>query len=71
MPAANMIRKGSNLDEQDLEEQVREEAYSDAWETSLAKAQNMIDYDCDMNLDIQRIVEVIATLKMMENRNAK
>ena len=43
MPATSMKNnRGTNLDEQDLEEQRREEAYSEAWETSLWKAQDMI-----------------------------
>ena len=33
LPPTNMARKGTNLDEQDLEEQIREEAYTEAWET--------------------------------------
>jgi len=69
LPPTNMVRKGTNLDEQDLEEQMREEAYTEAWEMPLAKAQDMINFDCDMNLDIARIVEVVAGLIMMENRN--
>lgn len=69
LPPTNMVRKGTDLDEQDLEEQMREEAYTDAWEMSLAKAQDMINFDCDMNLDIARIVEVVAGLIMIENKN--
>ena len=69
LPPTNMVRKGTNLDEQDLEEQMREEAYTEAWEMPLAKAQDMINFDCDMNLDIARIVEVVAGLIMIENKN--
>jgi hypothetical protein len=69
LPPTNMVRKGTNLDEQDLEEQSREEAYTEAWEMSLAKVQDMINFDCDMNRDIQKIVEVVAGLIMIEDRN--
>ena len=69
LPATSMTRKGTNLDEQDLEEQMREEAYTEAWEMPLHKAQDMINFDCDMNLDIARIVEVVAGLIMIENKN--
>ena len=55
-----------NLDLQDLEEQIREDAYFDAWETSLAKAQDMIT-DSDIKLDLARIVETVATIIMREN----
>lgn len=68
LPPTNMARKGTNLDEQDLEEQIREEAYTEAWETPLYKAQNMINLDCDMNRDIRKIVDVVAGLIMIENR---
>ena len=72
IPATDMTnRRGTNLDEQDLEEQFREEAYTEAWETSLSKAQGMMDYDCDMNRDIARIVEVIATTIMIEKNVIK
>ena len=54
----DIIPKG-NLDAQDLEEQIREDAYFDAWETSLWKAQDMIS-DPDIKLDIARVVETIA-----------
>ena len=66
LPASNMTKKGTNLDEQDLEEQMREDAYFDAWETSLAKAQDMIT-DPDIKLDLARIVETVATVIMREN----
>tara|TARA_B100000809_G_scaffold213956_1_gene218571 strand:+ start:278 stop:502 length:225 start_codon:yes stop_codon:yes gene_type:complete len=67
MPATSM-KKGTNLDEQDLEEQRREEAYSEAWETSLWKAQDMIT-DNDIGLDIARAVEVLAMIIMRENND--
>ena len=70
MPATSMIRKGTNLDEQDLEEQRREEAYSEAWETSLWKAQDMIT-DNDIGLDIARAVEVLAMIIMRENNDVE
>ena len=38
-----ILAKG-HLDEQDLNEQIREEAYTDAWETSLSKAQDMVEH---------------------------
>ncbi len=60
--------RGTNLDEQDLEEQRREEAYSEAWETSLWKAQDMIT-DNDIGLDIARAVEVLAMIIMRENND--
>ena len=69
MPATSMKNnRGTNLDEQDLEEQRREEAYSEAWETSLWKAQDMIT-DNDMGLDIARAVEVLAMIIMRENND--
>ncbi len=71
MPATSMKNnRGTNLDEQDLEEQRREEAYSEAWETSLWKAQDMIT-DNDMGLDIARAVEVLAMIIMRENNDIK
>ena len=69
MPATSM-KKGTNLDEQDLEEQRREEAYSEAWETSLWKAQDMIT-DNDIGLDIARAVEVLAMIIMRENNDVE
>ena len=48
-----------NLDEQDVEEQIREEAYTDAWETSLSTAQDMI-HNSHMLNEIQGIVEAVA-----------
>jgi hypothetical protein len=69
MPATSMKNnRGTNLDEQDLEEQRREEAYSEAWETSLWKAQDMIT-DNDIGLDIARAVEVLAMIIMRENND--
>ena len=68
LPPTSMTMKGTNLDEQDLEEQTREEAYSEAWETSLWKAQDMIT-DPDISLDIVRVVETIATIIMRENND--
>ena len=69
MPATSMKNnKGTNLDEQDLEEQRREEAYSEAWEPSLWKAQDMIT-DNDIGLDIARAVEVLAMIIMRENND--
>ena len=66
LPATSMAKRMTNLDEQDLEEQMREDAYFDAWETSLAKAQDMIT-DPDIKLDLARIVETVATVIMREN----
>ena len=66
LPATSMANRMTNLDEQDLEEQIREDAYFDAWETSLAKAQDMIT-DPDIKLDLARIVETVATVIMREN----
>ena len=66
LPATSMAKRMTNLDEQDLEEQIREDAYFDAWETSLAKAQDMIT-DPDIKLDLARIVETVATVIMREN----
>ena len=60
--------RGTNLDEQDVEEQIREDAYYDAWETSLAKAHDMIT-DPDISLDLARAVEVIAVTIMRENND--
>ena len=68
LPATSMTTKGTNLDEQDLEEQIREDAYYDAWETSLAKAHDMIT-DPDISLDLARAVEVIAMIIMRENND--
>ena len=68
LPPTNMVRKGTDLDEQDLEEQIREEAYYDAWETSLSKAHDMIT-DPDISLDLSRAVEVIAMIIMRENND--
>ena len=68
LPATSMTTKGTNLDEQDVEEQVREEAYYDAWETTLAKAHDMIT-DPDMSLDLARAVEAIAMIIMRENND--
>ena len=71
MPATSMKNnKGTNLDEQDVEEQVREEAYYEAWETSLSKAHDMIT-DPDISLDLARAVEVIAMIIMRENNDIK
>ena len=71
MPATSMKNnRGTNLDEQDLEEQVREEAYYEAWETSLSKAHDMIT-DPDISLDLARAVEVIAMIIMRENNDIK
>jgi len=63
----DIIPKG-NLDAQDLEEQIREDAYFDAWETSLWKAQDMIS-DPDIKLDIARVVETIAMTIIRENHD--
>ena len=68
LPPTSMTMKGTNLDEQDVEEQVREEAYYDAWETTLAKAHDMIT-DPDMSLDLARAVEAIAMIIMRENND--
>ena len=62
----NVNDSKGNLDKQDLEEQIREEAYYDAWETSLSKAHDMIT-DPDISLDLSRAVEVIAMIIMREN----
>ena len=68
LPATSMAKRMTNLDEQDLEEQIREEAYYDAWETSLSKAHDMIT-DPDISLDLSRAVEVIAMIIMRENND--
>ena len=68
LPPTSMTMKGTNLDEQDLEEQIREEAYFDAWGTSLSKAHDMIT-DPDISLDLSRAVEVIAMIIMRENND--
>ena len=71
MPATSMKNnRGTNLDEQDLEEQLREEANCEAWETSLSKAHDMIT-DPDISLDLARAVEVIAMIIMRENNDIK
>jgi len=67
MPATSM-KKGTNLDEQDLEEQVREEAYYDAWETSLAKAHDMT-LNAENKKLIADIVDRIAWIIMRENND--
>tara|TARA_B100000678_G_C18015997_1_gene424746 strand:- start:174 stop:383 length:210 start_codon:yes stop_codon:yes gene_type:complete len=64
----NVNDSKGNLDKQDLEEQIREEAYYDAWETSLSKAHDMIT-DPDISLDLSRAVEVIAMIIMRENND--
>jgi archaellum biogenesis protein FlaJ (TadC family) len=67
MPATSM-KKGTNLDEQDLEEQIREEAYTDAWEMSLSKAQDMT-LNAENKKLIADIVDRIAWILMRENND--
>ena len=69
MPATSM-KKGTNLDEQDLEEQIREEAWTDAWEMSLDQAQDIVN-DIHMKTQIQNIVDAIALAKIKETHNVE
>ena len=64
-----LLAKG-HLNQQDLNEQIREEAYTDAWETSLSKAQDMIS-DSESKLDIARLVETIAWIIIKENNDVE
>ena len=59
-----------NLDQQDLEEQIREEAYTDAWETTLSKAQDMVTNDENKKL-IADIVDRIAWIIIKENNDVE
>ena len=69
MPATSM-KKGTNLDEQDLEEQIREEAWTDAWEMSLDQAQDIVN-NVHMKTQIQNIVDAIALAKIKETHNVE
>ena len=69
MPATSM-KKGTNLDEQDLEEQIREEAWTDAWEMSLDQAQDIVN-NIHMKTQIQNIVDAIALAKIKETHNVE
>jgi hypothetical protein len=69
MPATSM-KKGTNLDEQDLEEQIREEAWTDTWEISLSQAQDIVD-DIHMKTQIQNIVDAIAMIKIKETHDVE
>ena len=69
MPATSM-KKGTNLDEQDLEEQIREEAWTDAWEVSLNQAQDIVS-DLKMERQIHNIVDAIAMIKIKETHNVE
>ena len=69
MPATSM-KKGTNLDEQDLEEQIREEAWTDTWEISLSQAQDIVD-DIHMKIQIQNIVDAIAMIKIKETHDVE
>ena len=68
LPATSMTTKGTNLDEQDVEEQIREEAYTDAWEMSLSKAQDMT-LNAENKKLIADIVDRIAWIIMRENND--
>ena len=71
MPATSMKNnRGTNLDEQDREEQIREEAWAEAWEISLDKAQDMVR-DIHLERQIQNIVEVVAMTIMRENNDVE
>ena len=69
MPATSM-KKGTNLDEQDLEEQIREEAWTDAWEVSLNQAQDIVS-DLKMERQIHNIVDAIAMIKIKETHDVE
>ena len=59
-----------NLDKQDDEEQIREEAYTDAWEVSLNQAQDIVS-DLQMERQIHNIVDAIAMIKIKETHNVE
>ena len=69
MPATSM-KKGTNLDEQDLEEQIREEAWTDAWEVTLNQAQDIVS-DLQMERQIHNIVDAIAMIKIKETHDVE
>ena len=64
-----LLAKG-HLNQQDLNEQIREEAYTDAWETSLRKAQDMVTNDENKKL-IADIVDRIAWIIIKENNDVE
>ena len=64
-----LLTKG-NLDKQDEEEQIREEAWTDAWELSLNQAQDIVD-DIHMKTQIQNIVDAIAMIKIKETHDVE
>jgi hypothetical protein len=64
------ISAKGHLDEQDLNEQIREEAYTDAWETSLSKAQDMVEHPENKKM-IADIVDRIAWIIIKENNDVE
>ena len=64
-----ILAKG-HLDEQDLNEQIREEAYTDAWELSLSKAQDMVEHPDNKKM-IADIVDRLAWIMIKENNDVE
>ena len=64
-----ILAKG-HLDEQDLNEQIREEAYTDAWELSLSKAQDMVENPENKKM-IADIVDRLAWIMIKENNDVE
>ena len=67
---ASWLGVKKNLDQQVIEEQIREEAYTDAWETSLSKAQDMTENPENKKL-IADIVDRIAWIIIKENNDVE
>ena len=60
----------TGIDQEDIAEQIREEAYTDAWETTLSKAQYMVDHPDNKKM-IADIVDRIAMIIIKENHNVE
>jgi hypothetical protein len=54
----------------DKEEQVREEAWTDAWEVTLNQAQDIVS-DLQMERQIHNIVDAIAMIKIKETHDVE
>ena len=64
-----LLAKG-HLNQQDLNEQIREEAWTDAWEVSLNQAQDIVS-DLKMERQIHNIVDAIAMIKIKETHDVE
>ncbi len=67
-----VLAKG-HLGEQDLNEQIREEAYTDAWEMSLSDVQDMMvaRHGFFMKRLIDNLVEKVAWAIIVENNDVE